>query len=322
MVTFAEALVEALYDAMAEDERVVLVASLLFGMRPSHKLLGRIYERFADRVIEPPNCEAAVAGLGIGAALTGQRPVVNMMVSNFAYLAWSQIVNEAGNLHYMTNGQSRVPLVFYAMHGVRGGGGVQHSASPQAMLWNCPGLELVLPATPADAKGLFGTALRSDNPTIFLVHPKMFDIEGEVDTRPYCTPFGRAAVHRPGSDLTILATSWSVQQSLRAADTLQQQGVSAEVVDPRSLTPLDEDGLAASVEKTGRLLIVDECAMRCGVAAELSTAMTTRCFGSLKAAPQRVTRADTPIAYSKPLEAAVIPDEQAIVDAALRLVRV
>lgn len=316
-ITFAGALVDALFDTMESDPNVVLVSSLLFGMRPSHKLLRKIYGRFSDRLIEPPNCEAAAAGLGVGAAVAGMRPMVNMMASSFAYLAWSQIVNEAGNLHYLTKGQTRVPAVFYAMHGIRGGGGIQHSASPQAMLWNCPGLEIVLPATPADAKGLLRSSLESDNPTMFLVHPKLFDLEGEVDPEPYRTPLGQAVVCRAGTDVTIVATSYSVQLALKAAQTLQVQGISAEVVDPRTLVPLDEDTIAASIARTGRLVVVDECAMRCGVASELIAAMTIRCFGALRAAPARVTRADTPIPFSKVLEAAVTPDEDDIVRAAL-----
>src|SRR5512145_3069337 len=208
----------------------------------------------------------------------------------------------------MTNGAITVPVVFYAMHGMRGGGAAQHSGSPQAVLWNCPGLEIVLPASPADAKGLLASALKSNNPTFFLTHAKLLGLEGPVPEGPHEVPLGRADIKRPGRDVTIVATSYMVVVALAAAEALAREGIEAEVVDPRTLVPLDEEAILGSVARTGRIVIVDECHLRCSTASEIAATVAEKGFGSLKAPPVRVARADVPTPFSAPLEAAIAPD--------------
>jgi pyruvate dehydrogenase E1 component beta subunit len=205
------------------------------------------------------------------------------------------------------------------MHGVRGGGAAQHSGSPQAMLWNCPGLEIVLPSSPADAKGLLVTALRSNNPTFFITHSKLLGVEGLVPEGPYEIPLGRAEIKRPGRDVTIVATSYMVVVALAAAEALARDGIEAEVVDPRTLVPLDEDTILASVARTGRVVIVDECHLRCSTASEIAATIAEKGFTTLKAPPVRVARADVPTPFSAPLEAAVTPDRDKVIKAVRRV---
>ena len=262
-MTYAAALVDGLRHAMQSDERVIVVSSHLLGLGPHRTLMDPLHEEFHDRFFEPPNSEAALAGLGAAAAMVGDRPLINFSTANFTYLAWSQIANDAATAHHMTNGAIRVPVVYYAMHGVRGGGAAQHNGSPQAMLWNCPGLEIVLPSSPADAKGLLVSALKSDNPTFFLTHAKLLGTEGPVPEGPYELPLGRAEVKRAGRDVTIVATSYMVVVALAAAEALAKEGIEADVIDPRSLVPLDEEAILASVARTGRVVVVDECHLRC-----------------------------------------------------------
>jgi pyruvate dehydrogenase E1 component beta subunit len=251
--------------------------------------------------------------------MAGDRPLINFSTANFTYLAWSQFANDAGAAHHMTNGAVTVPVVFYAMHGVRGGGAAQHSGSPQAMLWNCPGLEIVLPSSPADAKGLLVTALRSNNPTFFITHSKLLGVEGLVPEGPYEIPLGRAEIKRPGRDVTIVATSYMVVVALAAAEALARDGIEAEVVDPRTLVPLDEDTILASVARTGRVVIVDECHLRCSTASEIAATIAEKGFTTLKAPPVRVARADVPTPFSAPLEAAVTPDRDKVIKAVRRV---
>ena len=219
-MTYAAALVEGLDHAMAENDRIIVVSGHLLGLGPHRTLMAPLEHKYHDRFIEPPNAEAALAGLGAGAAMAGDRPLVNFSTANFTYLAWSQIANDAGVVHHMTDGAVDVPVVFYAMHGVRGGGAAQHNASPQGMLWNCPGLEIVLPSSPADAKGLIGTAFRSNNPTVFLTHAKLLGTEGPVPDGVHEIPLGQAEIKRAGRDVTVIATSYMVVLALAAAETL------------------------------------------------------------------------------------------------------
>jgi pyruvate/2-oxoglutarate/acetoin dehydrogenase E1 component len=318
-MTYAAALVDGLRHAMQCDERVIVVSSHLLGLGPHRTLMDPLQEEFHDRFFEPPNSEAALAGLGAAAAMVGDRPVINFSTANFAYLAWSQIVNDAASAHHMTNGAIRVPVVYYAMHGVRGGGAAQHSSSPQAMLWNCPGLEIVLPSSPADAKGLLVSALKSDNPTFFLTHAKLLGTEGPVPEGPYELPLGRAEVKRAGRDVTIVATSYMVVVALAAADALAKEGIEAEVIDPRSLVPLDEEAILASVARTGRVVVVDECHLRCSTASEITATIAEKGFRFLKSAPARIARADVPTAFSAPLEAAITPDRDKVIAAVRRV---
>lgn len=247
--------------------------------------------------------------------MAGLRPIVDLVTASFTFEAWPQVVNEAANALYMSGGQTRAPVVFHMLHGLRGGGGAQHSHSPQAMLWNCPGLEIVLPSSPRDVRGLLKTAVSSDNPTIFVDHPLLFELRGPVPEADEAIPFGQADIKRAGGDVTVIATSYMVQRSLIVADRLASEGIQVEVVDPRTLVPLDFQTLMASVEKTRRVVIVDECHQSCGVAAEIAARIGEAGFDKLKAPIRRVTTLDVPVPYSAPLEEFISPSESRVADA-------
>jgi pyruvate dehydrogenase E1 component beta subunit len=251
--------------------------------------------------------------------MAGARPFVDLGTGAFSFLAWSQLVNEAAVAHYMSDGRITVPVVYHMLHGVRGGGAPQHSHSPQAMLWNAPGLEIVAPSTPADVKGLLLSAIRSNNPTVVVNHAKLMGIDGEVPAGDGAIPFGRADIKRQGRDVTVVATSFMVQETLKAAETLAGEGIEIEVVDPRTQVPFDEATILSSVARTGRLVVVDECPLRGGVASEIAASVAEHGFRALKAPILRVARADTPVPFSPPLEAAVTPDPAKIAAAVRRV---
>lgn len=317
-ISHAQALVDALHASMARDPSISLIGSYVLGLGPLRFLVSKIRDDFGDRVFDPPCAEAAIASLGIGAAMAGGRPFVDIGTASFVFEAWSQIVNEAANAHYMSGGQITVPIVFHMLHGLRGGGAAQHSHSPQAMMWNNPGLEIVLPASPRDAKGLLNTAIASDNPTIVLDHAKLLGIEGEVPDGDYKIPFGVADIKREGGDVTVVATSRMVQVALEAADRLSGDGIEVEVVDPRTIVPLDKEAICASVEKTGRLVVADETNVSCGIASEISAMVAEQAFASLRAPIIRVARPDVPMPFSPPLEDRLTPSADKIVDAVMK----
>ena len=318
MQSYAEELVDALYDSLAEDSRVSLIGSYVLGLGPQRHLMDRIRRGFHNRIVDPPTAEAGAAATGIGAAMAGVRPFVDLGTGSFSYLAWSQIVNEAAVSYYMSDGRIPVPITFHLLHGVRGAGAPQHSHSPQSMLCNAPGLEIVAPASAADVYGLVRTALQSQNPTVVVSHAKLLGIESEVPSQKQPIPLGRADIKRTGRDATIVANSFMTQVSLMAAAALAQEGIDAEVVDLRTLSPLDEDTILSSVARTGRLVVVDECPLRCGIASEVAAVVAEAGFDLLKAPVSRVTRAQVPVPYSPPLEAAVTPDASKIVAAVKR----
>jgi pyruvate/2-oxoglutarate/acetoin dehydrogenase E1 component len=268
--SYAEALVDALYDSLTEDPRVSLIGSYVLGLGPQRHLMDRVRNQFPDRIVDPPTAEAGAAATGIGAAMAAMRPFVDLGTGSFSYLAWSQIVNEAAVSYYMSDGRIPVPVTFHLLHGVRGAGAPQHSHSPQSMLCNAPGLEIVAPASAADVYGLVRTAFRSNNPTVVVSHAKLLGIESDVPIKKQPVPFGRADVKRSGRDATIVANSFMTQLSLAAAATLADEGIEVEVVDLRTLSPLDEATILRSVERTGRLVVVDECPLRCGIASEVA----------------------------------------------------
>ena len=247
--------------------------------------------------------------------MAGLRPIVDVGTASFLFQAFPQVVNEAANAYYMTGGQTRVPVVFHILHGIRGGGASQHSHSPQAMLWNTPGLEIALPSSPGDVKGLLKTAVRSDNPTVFVNHARLFEVTGPVPDGDYAIPFGQADLKRRGNDVTVVATSLMVQRALRAADELAKDGIEVEVVDLRTLVPLDKRTLLESVGKTGRMVVADECHRSCGVAAELAAIVAEEGFSYLRAPIKRVTALDVPVPFSRSMEAYMEPSEAKIVAA-------
>jgi pyruvate dehydrogenase E1 component beta subunit len=322
-LTYYEAKLEALREVLAADESVHLIADAtgFLGLSPHRVHFAEILKSFPDRIVAPPISELAVCGLSVGAAMAGLRPVVDLITASFAFEAWPQIVNEAANAFYMSGGQTRVPVVFHLLHGLRGAGAAQHSHSPQAMLWNCPGLEIVLPSSPRDVKGLLKTAVNSNNPTIFIDHPRLFEFRGEVPETDEAIPFGQAEIKRAGGDVTVVATSLMVQRSLGMADILAKEGIQVEVVDPRTIVPLDFATIMASVEKTGRVVVVDECHQSCGVSAELVARIAEAGFDKLKAPIRRVATLDVPVPFSPPLEDFISPSEARIAEAIRATVR-
>jgi pyruvate/2-oxoglutarate/acetoin dehydrogenase E1 component len=317
--SYADALVDALYDSLAADDRVSLVGSYVLGLGPQRHLMDRVRKDFANRIVDPPTAEAGAAATGIGAAMAGMRPFVDLGTGSFSYLAWSQIINEAAVSYYMSGGRIPVPVTFHLLHGVRGGGAPQHSHSPQSMMCNAPGLEIVVPATAADVYGLVRTAFASANPTVIVSHAKLLGIESPVPVERKPIPFGSADIKRKGCDVTIVANSLMVHCSLAAAAELAGEGIEAEVVDLRTIAPLDEKAILDSVARTGRLVVVDECPLRCGIASEVAGTVAEHGFDLLKAPIQRVTRAHVPVPYSAALEAAVTPDAAKVAAAVRRV---
>jgi pyruvate dehydrogenase E1 component beta subunit len=314
-MTYAEAVVEALLTALREDDRVRLMGGYFLGITAHRGLMERVRSEFLDRIWYPPIAENGYVGAAIGASIAGLRPIVDIATASFVFQAFSQVVNEAANIHYMTGGQTSVPVLFHCVHGVRGGGAAQHSHSPQAMLWQTPGIKLVTPSTPADVLGLVRTAMDDPNPIFWIDHSLLFGVTGDVPVDRQAIPFGVADIKRHGTDVTVVATSLMVQRSLKAAQLLAEEGLSVEVVDPRTLVPLDRDAILASVARTGRLVIVDECHEACGVAAEIAAQVAEHGFDLLRRPIRRVATANVPVPFSRPLEHAIEPTVERIVDA-------
>ena len=310
-LSFAQALVDGLRDSLNADPRVTLIGSYVLGLGPQRHLMDSLRTEFRDRIVDPPTAEAGAAATGIGAAMAGMRPFVDLGTGSFSFLAWSQIVNEAAISYYMSGGRIPVPVTFHLLHGVRGGGAAQHSHSPQSMLCNAPGLEIVAPSNAADAYGLVRAAFQSNNPTVIVSHAKLLGSEMEAAGRAV-VPIGRADVKRSGRDVTIVANSLMTQYALAAAETVAADGIAAEVVDLRTLVPLDETTIIDSVGRTGRLVVVDESPLRCSIASEVSASVAEHGFGLLKAPIVRVTRAHVPVPYSGLVEAAITPDADKI----------
>jgi pyruvate/2-oxoglutarate/acetoin dehydrogenase E1 component len=312
--SYAAAIVEALRTSLVEDPHVVLVGSYVLGLGPKRVLMESLRTEFADRIYDPPTSEAAIVSLGAGAAMAGARPFVDIGTASFSYVGWSPLVNEAAVAHHMSNGALRVPVVYHMLHGLRVGGAAQHSHSPQAMLWNAAGLEIVLPSDPYDVKGLIRSAVRSNNPTVFINHARLMDVEGDVPEEDYIIPFGRANIKRAGRDVTLVATSFVVLAALSAADQLASEGIEVEVVDPRTLVPFDHVTIIESVRRTGRLVVADETNLNCGVASEISAIVAEEGFEFLRAPIVRVARSNVPTPFSKPLEDAITPTAVKIMD--------
>lgn len=317
VVRYAQALAEAVDEVLAEDERVTLVGARFTGFTPSARVMEGVLERHADRIVWPPISELAYCGVAIGAALVGMRPIVEMSTATFSYQAVPQIVNEAGIIRANSAGRVRVPVVFHMLYGLRGGGGAQHSGSPQGWYWNAPGLQVAMPATPADVKGLLRwAALRSEGPTVFLNHVKLMETGGPIPEGPYEIPFGRAEIVREGRDVSVVATSIQVWRALEAAETLaREDGVEIEVVNVRTLRPLDRGTILASVRRTGRAVVTDESPDDCGVAAGLAAIIADEAFAHLKAPVKRVSVPPVPVPYARALEERLVPRAERIVAA-------
>lgn len=322
-ITYTEALREALNEEMKRDADVFLMGEDIGVYGGAFGVTRGLLERFGpERVRDTPISEQGFVGAAVGAALTGSRPVVEIMFMDFITLAVDQLVNQAAKLHYVFGDQARCPLV---LRTVGGGGrcyGPTHSQSLEAWFTHTPGLKVVAPTTPADAKALLKAAIRDDNPVVFMEHKLLYGCRGEVPGGSNLTaPLGKARLARTGSDITMVAWSWMAQEAERAADDLQAQGVSAEVVDLRSLVPLDIESVTASVRKTHRVLIVQEAARTGGFGAEIGCRIFESVYDYLDAPLRRLTTPDVPLSASPVLERAAIPDRWRIAQAALELVR-
>jgi len=314
-IAYYEAKFEALNEIMAADPRVHLINGTFLSLSPRREVFQNLVKKYGDRIMSPPISELSFCGLAAGAAMAGLRPIVDLSTGSFIFEGWPQVANEAANAFYMSGGQTRVPVVYHLFHGLRGGGAAQHSASPQAMLWNNPGLEIVLPSSPRDVKGLLKSAVASDNPTIFVDHVRLLEVKGDIPENDAPIPFGVADVKRKGNDVTVISTSYMVQRCLQIGDKLAAEKIDIEVVDPRTLVPFDMATIMASVEKTGRVVIVDETHQSCGVAAEIAARIAETGFDKLKAPIRRVSTLDVPVPYSPPLEEYIGPREDRIVEA-------
>lgn len=319
--TYREAIREALAEEMRRDERVFLLGEDIadpFG--GSYKVTLGLTEEFGpERVRNTPLSEAAIAGAALGAALTGMRPIAEIMYVDFITLAMDQIVNQAAKIRYMSGGQTAVPLVIRTQGGPGRSSAAQHAQSLEAWFFHVPGLFVVMPSTPYDAKGLLKSAIREDNPVIFIEHKLLYTQKGPVPEEPYTLPLGRAEVKREGADVTIVATSMAAWRALEAAGELAAMGVSAEVVDPRTLFPLDLDTILESVKKTGRLVIAHEAVERGGFGAEVAAQVSLLAFDYLDAPIQRVAAPPVPVPFAPLLEKRVMVHAADIVAAVQKL---
>jgi pyruvate/2-oxoglutarate/acetoin dehydrogenase E1 component len=308
---YIAAIEEAIRQEMDRDATV-----LLFGQNIATTENDPFLKAFGhDRVRVTPISETAEIGMAVGAALGGYRPVVELYMAEFMLVAMDQVVNEAPRFRYMSGGQVKLPLVLKAGYGFTAGWAGQHTGSIYGMFMGVPGLKIALPATAADAKGLMATAIRDDNPVVFFHHYLLTLTPGEVPEGEHLVPFGSADIRRPGGDVTIVATGWTVHRALAAAERLAGEGVSAEVIDPRTLAPVDTATVIESVSKTGHLVLVDQATRHASATAVIAAEVADAGFGYLKAPIKQVTGLDTPIPYSKPMEEHVLPNEDKIVEA-------
>jgi len=320
VLTMREALNQAMKEEMTRDPTVFLLGEEVGAYQGAYKITQGLLAQFGEwRVRDTPIAEEAIAGVAVGAAFTGLRPIAEMMTFNFAILALDMVVNHAAKYRYMSGGQIRCPMVMRGPSGAAAQVAAQHSQAFESWFVNVPGLVVVMPATPRDAKGLLKSAIRDDNPVIFLENEVLYNFKGEVPDEEFHIPLGLGDVKRAGKDVTIVAWSRSVVTSMAAAKTLAEQGVEAEVVDPRTLRPLDEDLIFESVRKTNRCVVVEEGWRMAGFGAEIADRIQRECFDSLDAPVIRVTSEDVPMPYAKTLEKSYLPQPEKVVEAVKRV---
>jgi len=308
---------QAIRDALAEEMRI---DKDIFIMGEDVETMGGVFgctkgllgEFGHDRIRNTPVSEAIIIGAGLGGALTGAKMVVEMQYVDFIFHAMDQTINQAAKVRYMTGGKAEAPLVIRAQQGSGRGNGAQHSQNLEAIFCHMPGLKVVMPSNPYDAKGLLKSAIRDNNPVMFFEHKVLYNTTGEVPEGDYTVPFGRAAVKREGRHATVIATSWMVLKALEAAKILEEEGIDTEVIDPRTLVPLDIETILASVKKTGRAVVVHEAHETCGIGAEIGFLISERAFAWLDAPVKRVTSAQTPVPYSRKLEQLTVPSPERI----------
>jgi pyruvate dehydrogenase E1 component beta subunit len=316
-ITLAEAVREAIAEEMRRDPTIFLCGEdVAEAGHPFKVLTGLVQEFGPERVLDTPISEAGFTGIAVGAAMTGMRPIVDIMFGDFLGLTMDQMVNQAAKIHYMSGGKWKVPMVLRATIGATRRSAAQHSQSLQAWFCHVPGLKVIMPSTPYDAKGLLKTAIRDDNPIIFFEDKMMYRLKGPVPTEEYTIPFGVADIKREGDDITLVATSSMVQVALGAAKLLDEAGISAEVVDPRTLWPLDEETILNSVKKTSRAIVLDEGYERYGVTAEIASVIANKAFYDLEMPVKRMGAMHVPIPFSPPLEDATVPTEKSVFEAA------
>jgi pyruvate dehydrogenase E1 component beta subunit len=317
-ITFGAAIKEAIAEEMRRDPNVVLMGEDVAEAGTTFKVLTGLVDEFGkDRIIDTPISEAGFTGIGVGAAMTGMRPIVDIMFGDFLMIIMDQVANQAAKIHYMSGGKWKVPLVIRATMGATRRSAAQHSQSLHAWPSHIPGLKVVVPSTPYDAKGLFKSAIREDNPVVIFEHKISYNkVKGPVPEEEYLIPLGVADVKREGSDITLVALSSMVQTSLRAAAMLEEIGVSAEVVDPRTTWPLDEKTLVESVKKTSRCIVIDEGYSRYGVTGEIASTIQEQAFYDLDGPVRRMGAMHVPIPFSPPLEDVTVPSDKQVFELA------
>jgi pyruvate dehydrogenase E1 component beta subunit len=316
-LTFGEAIREALAEELRRDPAVFVMGEDVAEAGTAFKVLTGLVQEFGpQRVIDSPISEAGITGLGVGAAMTGMRPVIDIMFGDFITLTMDQMVNQAAKIHYMSGGKLKVPMVLRTTLGATRRSAAQHSQSLHAWFSHIPGLKVVVPSTPYDAKGLMKTAIRDDNPVAFFEDKMMYGLKGKVPQEEYTLPFGVADIKRAGDDITLVATSSMVHVALEAAKLLEEIGIGAEVVDPRTLFPLDKQTLIESAKKTSRAIVVDEGYERYGVTAEMASVIADGAFYYLDAPVKRMGALDVPIPFSPPLEDQTVPTPQTVFEMA------
>ena len=317
LMTMRDALNDALREELARDKNVFLMGEEVAEYQGAYKVTRGLLEEFGPkRIIDSPITELGFAGLGVGAAMVGLRPIIEFMTFNFSILATDQIINSAAKMLYMSGGQFKIPIVFRGPGGSAYQVSSQHSQAIESWFAYFPGLKVVMPSTPADAKGLLKSSIRDDDPVIFIEQERMYGMKGEVpEEEDFTIPLGVADVKREGTDVTIIARSLMVPTALKAAEDLEKDGVSCEIIDPRTIRPLDINTIIESVKKTNRVVIAEESHAFCGVGAEISAEIHERAFDYLDAPVKRVSGADVPMPYAKNLERLAIPDVEQIVAA-------
>ena len=324
-----EAILQTLFSEMERDENVVVLGEDIVGGMGTDggpEAIGGIwgtstglYDKFGgDRVIDTPISESAIIGAAGGLGLTGKRPVAEIMFADFLGVCMDQIWNQMAKFRYMFGGKTECPAVVRMIYGAGLNAAAQHSQAPHGILTSMPGLKVVMPSTPADAKGLLTTAIRDQDPVIFLEHKALYAEKGEVPEGDYTIPFGHARLAHAGEDVTIVAAGLMVKFATKAAKTLSEQGIGCDVIDLRTTSPLDEEAILDSVENTGRLVVVDESPPRCGLATDIVSMVTKKAYASLKAPPEMVTSPHTPVPFARELEKAYLPSPDKIADTVQR----
>jgi pyruvate/2-oxoglutarate/acetoin dehydrogenase E1 component len=313
-ITYRQAIQEALREEMQRDAAVFLLGEDIAEFGGSYKVTAGLLDEFGpERVRNTPISEAAIVGAALGAALVGMRPVAELMYVDFSAIAMDQIVNQVAKVRYMFGGKAKASLVIRTQGGAGRSSAAQHAQSLEAWFMHIPGLKLVQPSTPYDAKGLLKTAIRDDNPVMFIEHKLLYPVQGPVPEEDYLIPFGQADIKRRGNDVTVVATSRMVHRALAAAEKLAAEDIDVEVIDPRTLNPLDEDTIVASVRKTQRLVIAYEAYERGGIGAEIAALVANKALDYLDAPIERVASLNTPMPFSPKLENYVVPSEERII---------